>query len=181
MPPKESEQFRWFVDNVQPHEAMLRAWLRERFSSERDIDDLVQEAFIRVLRAHEAGTIESPKAFLFVTAKNLALARVRHRRVAENFVLTEGQSSSVIDESADVPAAAARAQELELLTQAIQSLPHRCRQIVTLRRLYGLAQKDVAGQLGISEHTVEVQSAIGLRKLGEFFERIERQERRRHG
>ncbi len=169
------------MENVQPHEAMLRAWLRERFSSERDIDDLVQEAFIRVLRAQETGSIESPKAFLFVTAKNLALARVRHRRVAENFVLAETQSSSVIDETADVPAAAARAQELELLTQAIQSLPNRCRQIITLRRIYGLSQREVAAQLGISEHTVEVQSAIGLRKLGEFFERIGRQERRSHG
>jgi RNA polymerase sigma-70 factor (ECF subfamily) len=69
----------------------------------------------------------------------------------------------------------ARAQELELLTQAIQSLPTRCRQIITLRRIYGLPQKEVAAQLGISEHTVEAQGTIGLRKLTEFFERAERE------
>ena len=68
----------------------------------------------------------------------------------------------------------ARAQELELLTQAIQSLPTRCRQIITLRRIYGMSQKEVAAQLGIAEHTVEAQATIGLRKLAEYFERLER-------
>jgi RNA polymerase sigma-70 factor (ECF subfamily) len=68
----------------------------------------------------------------------------------------------------------ARAQELELLTHAIQSLPTRCRQIITLRRIYGLPQKEVAAQLGLSEHTVEAQASIGLRKLTEYFARFER-------
>jgi len=63
----------------------------------------------------------------------------------------------------------ARSQELEMLTQAIQSLPTRCRQILTLRKIYGLSQKEVAAELGISEHTVEAQGTIALRKLGEFF------------
>jgi RNA polymerase sigma-70 factor (ECF subfamily) len=65
------------------------------------------------------------------------------------------------------------------LTQAIQSLPARCRQIITLRRIYGLSQKEVAAQLGIAEHTVEAQGTIGLRKLTEYFERFERRPRNR--
>jgi RNA polymerase sigma-70 factor (ECF subfamily) len=64
-----------------------------------------------------------------------------------------------------------------MLTQAIQSLPTRCRQVLTLRKIYGLPQKEVAAQLGISENTVEAQGVIGLRKLTEYFERIERQRR----
>jgi RNA polymerase sigma factor (sigma-70 family) len=82
-----------------------------------------------------------------------------------------------LDESADVPQAVARAQELELLTHAIQSLPTRCRQVLTLRKIYGLSQKEVAAQLGITENTVEAQGVIGLRKLTEYFERLERQRR----
>jgi RNA polymerase sigma factor (sigma-70 family) len=50
----------------------------------------------------------------------------------------------------------------------------RCRQILTLRKIYGLSQKEVAAELGISEHTVEAQGTIGLRKLAEYFERFER-------
>lgn len=175
MPPENTEAFRWFAEQVQPHEAILRAWLRGQFPRAGDLDDIVQEAFVRVLRAKETQPIASPKAFLFATARNLLLGRMRHEKVAGNFVLTETALSGVCDESADVDAEVGRAQELEILTQAIQSLPTRCRQIITLRRIYGLSQKEVAAQLGIAEHTVEAQGTIGLRKLAEYFERIERQ------
>ena len=50
MPPQ-SDQARWFAAHVQPHEPMLRAWLHNRFSSETDIDDVVQETYLRLLRA----------------------------------------------------------------------------------------------------------------------------------
>ena len=157
---------------------MLRAWLRSRFPAENDVDDIVQEAYARVLEARTTTVIESPKAFLFATARNLALARFRRPpAAARQNGLTEFEIESVLDESADVPQAVARAQELELLTEAIQSLPTRCRQVLTLRKIYGLSQKEVAAQLGISENTVEAQGVIGLRKLAEYFERLERQRR----
>ena len=153
---------------------MLRSWLKGQFPKVADVDDIVQEAFVRVLQARQTQAIASPKAFLFATARNLALGRVRHLKVESEFALTETASMGVCEESVDVAQAVARAQELELLTQAIQSLPARCRQIITLRRIYGLSQKEVAAELGIAEHTVEAQGTIGLRKLAEYFERLER-------
>lgn len=174
MPPQSPDQARWFSDNLQPHEAMLRAWLRSRFPAESDLDDIVQEAYLHVLQARETSEIKSPKAFLFATARNLALGRVRHQRACEKNFLTEIDALGILDESADIPHAVARAQELELLTQAIQSLPTRCRQILTLRKIYCMSQKEVAARLGIAEHTVEAQGTIGLRKLAAFFERFER-------
>ncbi|HRP06489.1 MAG TPA: sigma-70 family RNA polymerase sigma factor [Opitutaceae bacterium] len=158
---------------MQPHEPMLRAWLRSRFASQTDIDDIVQEAFVRVLKARASGEVRSPRAFLFVTARNIALMQLRHRAVAREDSLTESELWDILDESVDVPQAVARAQELELLTKAIQTLPARCRQILTLRKIYGMSQKDVAAELGIAEHTVEVQGTIALRKLSDYFARIE--------
>lgn len=152
---------------------MLRAWLRSRFASQTDIDDIVQEAFVRVLKARASGDVRSPRAFLFVTARNIALMQLRHRAVAREDSLTESELWDILDESVDVPQAVARAQELELLTKAIQTLPARCRQILTLRKIYGMSQKDVAAELGIAEHTVEVQGTIALRKLSDYFARIE--------
>lgn len=159
---------------------MLRAWLRSRFSSANDIDDIVQEAYMRVLQARETTEIASPKAFFFATARNLALGRVRRQQVWREDSLAETDLLAVLDASADVQREVASAQELELLTQAIQSLPARCRQIITLRKIYGMSQKEVAAQLGIAEHTVEAQGTIGLRKLTEYFERLERPRPRRH-
>ena len=173
MPPQDPDAARWFAAELQPHEALLRAWLASQFSSECDIDDIVQEAFIRVLKAHEAGEVRSPKAFLFVTARNLALMELRHRQVQGTNSLAEINASGILDENVDIPDEVSRAQELELLTKAIQSLPPRCRQVITLRRIYGLSQKDVAAALGITVHTVEIQSAIGLRKIGHYLARYQ--------
>jgi RNA polymerase sigma-70 factor (ECF subfamily) len=58
-----------------------------------------------------------------------------------------------------------------MLIAAIQSLPERCRQVFTLRKIYGLSQKEIAQKLSISENTVEVQGAIGIRKCAEYFQR----------
>jgi RNA polymerase sigma factor (sigma-70 family) len=175
MPPQDPEAARWFSAHVQPHEPQLRAWLTSQFSTAQDIDDIVQEAFVRVLRAWEAAELRSPKAYLFVIARNLALMRVRHAKVAKEESLAETDCSDILDEGADVPHAVARAQELEMLTEAIQSLPTRCRQILTLRKIYGLSQKETAAELGIAEHTVEIQTAIGLKKIGQFFRRYRAQ------
>jgi len=52
----------WFAEHVQPHEAMLRAWLANRFGSQLSIDDIVQEAYMRVWRAHVADELHSPNS-----------------------------------------------------------------------------------------------------------------------
>ncbi len=167
MPP--SDQSRWFAEEVQPHEPALRGWIQARFSSITDTDDLVQECYVRLLRAHATGSIACPRAFLFVTARNLALNHLRHLRHEQPNVLAEIDASGVVDGSIGIPESLARAEDLQLLIQAIQSLPDRCRQIMTLRKIYGLSQKEVAARLGIAEHTVEAQGSIGLRKCVEYF------------
>ena len=171
MPPPDPEIARWFAEEVQPHEPALRAWLRGRFPSLADADDLVQESYTRLLRARETGSIACARAFLFVTARNLALNQLRHLRHERPEGLAELDASGVLDESAAIPESVARAEDLQLLIHAIQSLPDRCRQIVTLRKIYGLSQKEIAEKLTISEHTVEAQGAIGLRKCIEYFRR----------
>ncbi|MBI5771684.1 MAG: RNA polymerase sigma factor [Verrucomicrobia bacterium] len=164
-----SDQARWFAEHVQPHESMLRAWLHARFAGRVDVDDLVQEAFLRVLRARDTGELRSPKAFLFATARNLALDRLRRHEVIHTESLGEIEALDVLDEGTAIPEAVARQQELELLTAAIQSLPDRCRQVFTLRKLYGLSQREIARRLGISESTVENQITIGVQKCTAYF------------
>ena len=154
-----------------PHEPALRAWLRARFPALPDVDDVVQEAYARVLRVPDTGAIGSVKAFLFATARNLALDHFRHQQVAAADSLAEIDESSVLEKAPAVSETVGRRQELELLTQAIQSLPERCRQVLTLRKIYGLSQKEIAAELGITEHTVEAQVGIGVRRCAEFLAR----------
>ncbi|MDP3070950.1 MAG: RNA polymerase sigma factor [Opitutaceae bacterium] len=159
----------WYADEVQPHESMLRAWLTSRFPGVADAEDVVQEAVLRVLRARENGAVLSAKALLFVAGRNLALNRLRDRERKPTEPLGDLDLGGVLDEHEDIRETVARLEEFRVLIDAIQALPERCRQVITLRRIYGLPQKEVAARLGISEHTVETQSAIGLDKCAEFF------------
>lgn len=162
---------RWFTDEVQLHENALRAWLRSKFPSLDDPDDIVQEAATRVWRVHSQGAVHSPKSLLFTTAQNLALDQLRRRQIAHFESIAEIGGISVYEDRPTPAETTAHNQELEILTQAIQSLPDRCRQVLTLRKIYGLPQKQIAAQLGIAEHTVEAQAANGMRRCAEFLAR----------
>ncbi len=160
----------WFRENLRPHEEMLRAWLQSRFGSSVNVDDVVQEAFFRVLRARERGTLQSPKSFLFATARNLALDTVRHSSVAMTRYLPHEDLSEFEDGGMGVPEIVARNQELEIMTRAIQSLPDRCRQVFTLKKVYGMSPKHIAEELGISVNTVWTQLKIGLKQFTKYMD-----------
>jgi RNA polymerase sigma factor (sigma-70 family) len=164
-----SEQARWFEEEVQPHEASLRAYLRSVFPSLPDVDDLVQESYARLLRAKEAGRISYAKAFLFTTARNAALDFFRRRQVVSIEAVADLDVLSVFEEGPDAAETVNKQQELDLLAQAIQALPDRCRQVITLRLVYGKSHKEIAADLGISEHTVKAQLAKGVRRCADFF------------
>ena len=167
----EPDHVPWFVEQVLHHEPLLRAWLQSRFGAQVEIDDIVQDAFARLLQARARGTVVSPKAFLFQTARNLALNQMRHRSYTHPEDAAGVEVSGIPDAAEGVPEAVARAEDIQLLLRAVRSLPERCRQVFTLRKIYGLSQQEIARRLGISENTVEVQGAIGIRKCSEFFQR----------
>ena len=156
---------------MQTHESALRSWLRGKFPALADPDDLVQESLARVWRVRQRGEVASPKALLFTTARNLALDQLRRRQVIGIDAVAEIAELPVFEDSPTAADQAAHNQELELLTEAIQSLPDRCRQVLTLRKIYGLSQKEIAAQLAITEHTVEAQIGNGMRRCAEFLAR----------
>lgn len=164
MPTSDPILTRWFAEHVQPHETMLRNWLRSRFGADCEVDDVIQEAFARVVRAYARGEVLAPKAFLFATARNLAFDHLRRRHLAPTRQLLELHVIEALEHGSDIPETVARNQELALLAEAIQTLPERCRRIFTLRKLYGLSQREIADKLGISERTVSAQLTIGVHK-----------------
>lgn len=167
--PVASDAAGWFARDVQPHEPSLRAWLRGKFPFLPDIDDIVQESYLRLIRARESGKVGYAKAYLFTTARNFALDLFRRREVVTIMPVADVAALPVLEEAPDVATALNRQQELDLLAEAVRELPDRCRQVMTLRLLYGLSQKEIAAELRISEHTVKAQLAKGMRRCADFF------------
>ncbi len=171
MAPEYSEQSLWFSEKLLPHEAMLRAWLRSRFSTGLDVDDVIQESYLRILRHHKKKPVKAPKAFLFATARNIALnmeraANVRGERLAHI------QDMEILDDGWGVQETVARNQELEALTEAIQALPKKCRQIFTLCKVYGMTPKEISKELNLSLPTIYRQLSIGVDKCAEFMQNL---------
>lgn len=167
MPP--SEQARWFAEEVQPHESALRAYLLARFPTLADHDDLVQETYTRLLRAQGHGGVRYPKAFLFTAARNVAFDQFRRRGAKPTETVTDLVELTVLEDRPGVGEQIDQCYELEVLADAVRALPDRCRQVIMLRYLDGLAYKEIAGQLGISAETVKVHMAKGMRRCAAFF------------
>ncbi len=169
-----ADQTSWFVAEVHAHEPSLKAWLRARFPRLRDIDDIAQLAFLRFWRRQSQPDSErptSPKAALFAIARNAAIDQVRHMAVARTESVAEIGQLPVLDEGTDVVETVSARQELEFLAEALRGLPARGRQVLTLTKIYGFTEKQVADRLGISENTVRTHVVRGMERCTEYLRR----------
>ncbi|MCX6955279.1 MAG: RNA polymerase sigma factor [Verrucomicrobia bacterium] len=158
----------WYREEILVHEASLRAYLRRAFPIVTDPDNVVQETFVRVLRAHQTRQIDNVRGYLFATARYLALNLMRRKEIISMESIAEIEDLPIIHDGPGVADQVSLKFDLEILTEAIQSLPPRCRDVLTLRKIDGLSQREIAGRMGISEHTVEAQVTAGMRRCAQF-------------
>jgi RNA polymerase sigma-70 factor (ECF subfamily) len=159
----------WFVNEVHTHGPALRAYLRGQFPAVRDVDDVVQESYLRVWRARLNQPVGFSKSFLFQVARRVTIDLLRRQRVAPITETSEATFIAVPDQRPDAAEIACTQSEIELLVRAIDAMPARQREVMILRKIDGLSQKEIAQRLGLSELTVQVHVVRGLRRLEEFF------------
>jgi RNA polymerase sigma factor (sigma-70 family) len=161
MPPTTPELAQWFSREIQPHEPMLRAWLRRRFPGISDIDDLVQETYMRIFRSNCAGRLEQPQSYLYKVARNAAVDQLRRTKICR--IDGVGDLNDVeVTERSNPPETAYAEEDLDLLAEAIEALPERCRKVLKLRKLEGLSYEEIGRVMGISFNTVNAQLVVGL-------------------
>ena len=127
----------------------------------------MQETFLKVFEAERRTNISNPKAFLFKTARNLALNELAKRRGRRTDTVEDLEKLAVsTDEWPELDslpeAHVAMQEQLALAWGAIQELSPRVREVFVLRKVHGLKQREIALRLGISESTVEKHIAKGL-------------------
>lgn len=163
-----TDHAQWFAAEVQPHEPALRAYLRGRFPGLADVDDLIQETYAHLIRAKVAGKIREVRPYLFVTARNAAVDLARHRQVAATESLGNIEQLSVVEDRPNAAETLAHDQEIEILHEAINALPTRCREVLILRRFHGLSHQAIAQQLNISVNTVDAQLCLAVFRCRQF-------------
>ena len=154
---------RAFADLVQRYirRALAVAW---EFSGTReDAEDIVQEAFLRTVRALERYDPARPfSAWFFTivrnTARNAAASRQLH---VMRFATPLGRVAELRAQDAGASAASAdgelmRGELRERMEQAMEALPPMQRSCFRLSEAEGFTRAEVADMLGISEATVRV-------------------------
>jgi RNA polymerase sigma-70 factor (ECF subfamily) len=155
----------WFANEILLHEAALTRYLIRIWPNGSDIADLRQDIYVRVYHSAAEERPHAPKAFLFTTARNLIADRLRRGRIVSIDFTQDLESLDVlIDEVSPEQRLSAR-QELRRLSDALDALPTKCRDVIWLRRVEGLSQQETAQRLGMKEGTVESHLSRGVRAL----------------
>lgn len=155
----------WLARQVLPHEPALRAWLRRRRIEGLEIDDVVQEAYAVLAGLASVDHIESPRAYAFQTAQSVILRHLRRARVVRIDTFDNLEMLNIPVDEASPELQTSSRQELRRVADLIASLPPKCREAFSLRKMEGLSQRDVARRMGISESTVEKHIGRALRTL----------------
>jgi RNA polymerase sigma factor (sigma-70 family) len=159
----------WFIREILVHEEALVGYLLRRWPNRPDVNDLRQDTYVRVYEAAAKSRPPVPRAFLFTTAAHLLADRLRRRRVIAIDAVGDVEALNVLVEEVSPERKMSAHEELRRLAQAIDMLPPKCREVVWLRRVDELPQKEVALRLGITEKSVEKHVMRGMKLLTNAF------------
>ena len=150
------------LDQIFSHRAALQKYLRKFTAGAEDVEDLVQEAYVRVCALPPGQVVDSPRALLFRIAHNLAVDRVRQKVTRATDDVADFEPLNVFSEEAEPDEQVDQRRRFESFCAAVDSLPPLCRRVFVLRKVYQLSHAEIARVLGLSHSTIEKHVAKGL-------------------
>ncbi len=147
----------------------------------KEVEDIVQETYVRACQVEGNSTIDKPRSFLLKTARNLALDYVKR---AESRLSDSLEEDTPLDKTGhDRPAdetfdSVATNEEFALFCEAVRHLPQQCRRAFVLKKVYGYSRREIAETMGLNENTVQTQIARGMKRCTYFMEQYASNRRR---
>ena len=140
------------------------------FKTPQEIEDVVQEAFVKVVEAQHQRDIQHPKSYMFQTVKNLALKQLDKSDYRLTDTVGDLLPESVLIETPTMEEQFESRQRFELFCRAVRQLPIKCQRVYILRRVYGFSQKEIAERMGISLKTVEAHLTKAIVRCTDYME-----------
>lgn len=158
----------WFCSEVLPLEPALMRFLRRNWRDPAETADLRQELYVKLYDAGREGLPLQTRPFVFRAARNLLINRAVRGQVVSIELVADLEALNVVTDVITPERHALAREELRRLQAGLEKLPPRCREVVVLRRVEGLSQRETAARLGVGEDTVEKQMVYGMRALIDF-------------
>ncbi|TAN51397.1 MAG: sigma-70 family RNA polymerase sigma factor [Methylococcaceae bacterium] len=155
-----------YLDNRQP----LLQLFKRRLGCVHVAEDLIQEAYLRLMQMDSIDEIGNLPAYLFRIASNLLIDHGRQATATSQSYHEPLEEDLVCPNPLPDKVAEAR-QELDQLSRLISELPPQCRRIFLLHKVKHLSHAEIAAQLAISPRTVEKQIGKALKILREKMRR----------
>ncbi|HEY0339542.1 MAG TPA: sigma-70 family RNA polymerase sigma factor [Steroidobacteraceae bacterium] len=153
------------------HNQALVRFLLTRVDSEQEARDVAQEAYVRMLQLDSHGAVSFLSAYLFKTASNIAIDRMRERSVRRRM---DGELGSEPPMEASPHAALQAREQLELVERFVRELPPKCRKAFYLHRLQELSPPEIAKKLGVSPRMVHLYLVRALVHVRTRLNQVER-------
>ena len=135
-----------------------------------DVEDILQDAYIKTYVASQKQKIQSPEAFLNKTARNLALNHIELSRVKYSQSREENSFPAVNDDIQSLEDSVDSQKRFLHVCRVVRELPEQCRKVFIYKKVYGMSYKEISDKLGISEKTIEKHVAKGVKRCSEYLE-----------
>ena len=148
--------------------ASLMRFASRYFRRPQEVEDVVQEAFVKVIEAQHRRGIREPRSYLYKTARNLAISELRssHHRLTD----TVGELLPELEllQTPTMEQQFESRQRFDVFCRAVRRLPTQGQRVYILRRVYGYTQKETAEYLGITVKTVEAHQAKAMVRCADY-------------
>lgn len=132
----------------------LHSYLKRRMRNPSDVDDVIQEAYLRYLRVPESFRIMSPDKYIFIIAANLVAERGKQAaasRVLFSSAIADARGGCLHEQNSDACEEIIAQEELR---RVLDRIPQAYREVLILSKRDGLAYHEIASRLGLTPSTV---------------------------
>jgi RNA polymerase sigma factor (sigma-70 family) len=168
---EDKEAFRSGLDRLaRRYYAPLASFFRKRTRDTAEVQDLVQQVFLRLAQHPEIGEIRNADGYIFQTASNTLKDHVRNTAVREQFIRENIEIGHEGRSDFSPERVLLGRESVAQLADALRQLPERTRDVFMLRCFEGLKHAEIARLQGISVRTVEKHLERALEHLGKAVE-----------
>ncbi|WP_170935448.1 RNA polymerase sigma factor [Sphingopyxis indica] len=147
----------------------LRRYFRRR-ASEADVDDLVQDVFLRLQAAKFSAPIDNVEGYLFATARNVLIDAYRQRARSNAAAREKWAAEAPTSDPLSPERIAIGQDEYRRVVEAIVNLPPRAREAFELHRFEHLTYQAIAQRMGITKESVKELMHRALVRIAEDME-----------
>jgi len=149
------------VSAVRSYDAELHRFLRKRVHRAQDLDDVVQEVYLRLLRVKNTDMVRNPLAYIYGVASHV-VREFNMRNGKQRVVFDSSTADAVADSQAPTDPVDAGGYFERQVSDALAQLSPQRMAVLLLERRDGLTREQIAQKLGLSVHTVKKYAVEAL-------------------